>query len=814
MNKFILTAYLLMFYTTIIAQINESYTPLSFKYKIEQDIPIIRMKSYDTQKLLTEDALNSELKKPYRFGKVFDVDLSVIKEGRLYELSDNQLIYQLSIKSDEAKTIGLVFKQFHIPENSKLFVYSKDKNYLLGAFTSKNNRENSIFPISNVTGNKIIIEYNTTKNDLKNTKLVLGKVISDYRNILKKINLKGADYCEVNINCDVSEDYQKLKHSVCKFTYTEGSSSYFCTGALINNSSFEDIPYFLTANHCISSENSANSMVLYFNYEALNCSDVTGPENQTMSGASLVATAPNTYSLDFALVELNDMPPKEYKPYFAGWSRIEDAPDSTICIHHPQGDIKKISKDSNKPIKGDFPDYNQSTHWQILNWESGTTESGSSGSPLFNPDGRIIGDLTGGEASCDNNINDYYQMFHISWNSYGDSKNQLKYWLNPTGNDPEFINGYDPYDLFSQLPKPLNLIAEIDNKNVILNWDLPELPGFNDGFENYPDFEINNFGEWAAQDNDQLSTIATGEINFKNEAYIGSFIIFNPNETTPANQTGWEAYSGNKSIACFPVKDGSNDDWLITPQLSILNGDQLTFWAKSKSSTNEKAKIKIYISDRGTDISADFVEYSTDEFIEISNSWTQYVMDLSSYDKKNIYIAINCLTDNSSILFLDDFELVKSNSKMARNGFKIYRNGESIATIYDSYTTTFTDFDLTDGIYNYYVSAIYNSPEKESEASNIQKLGIGVSNINLLKSDKIEVYPNPAQNFLYIEKKHNHKIYKIELFDNQGKLVKQLSFKDRIGKKICINCENIKSGFYNLKICTDKAIFTNKIIIK
>jgi len=188
-----------------------------------------------------------------------------------------------------------------------------------------------------------------------------------------------------------------------------------------------------------------NYWVFYFNYEATSCSG-TSPQysNHTVTGCTLVACdtygSTNTGS-DFYLVKFKNNVPASYNPYYNGWSRSTSVSNSGVCIHHPNGDIKKISTYQNTLSSG------YTTHWSVR-WVAtanghGVTEGGSSGSPLFNSNGKIIGTLTGGGSDCDaTDQADYYGKFSYHWASNGSTSNkQLKPWLDPINSNPTEING-------------------------------------------------------------------------------------------------------------------------------------------------------------------------------------------------------------------------------------------------------------------------------------------------------------------------------------------------------------------------------------
>jgi hypothetical protein len=124
----------------------------------------------------------------------------------------------------------------------------------------------------------------------------------------------------------------------------------------------------------------------------------------------------NNSGSDFALIQLSSTPPASYNVEYAGWDNSGSTPSSAVGIHHPSGDVKKICFENNAP-------YQSSTGgaqvWWINQWELGVTEPGSSGSPLFDNNHRIIGQLYGGAAACSGSNNngqyDFYGRFNVSW---------------------------------------------------------------------------------------------------------------------------------------------------------------------------------------------------------------------------------------------------------------------------------------------------------------------------------------------------------------------------------------------------------------
>ena len=163
------------------------------------------------------------------------------------------------------------------------------------------------------------------------------------------------------------------------------------------------------------------------------------------------ASSPQVSGSDFTLIELSSNIPTSYNPYFAGWSRLSSAPTSGVGIHHPAGDEKKISTYTSSATSASYNGGWSGAHWRVV-WSQttnghGVTEGGSSGSPLFNPNGLIVGHLSGGGSFCNQtSAPDLYGKFNKAWDQEGNNNNQrLKPWLDPTSSGVSTLaGGYSP----------------------------------------------------------------------------------------------------------------------------------------------------------------------------------------------------------------------------------------------------------------------------------------------------------------------------------------------------------------------------------
>lgn len=204
----------------------------------------------------------------------------------------------------------------------------------------------------------------------------------------------------------------------------------FCSGVMINNSKGDGRQLLLTANHCVFTD--LSNSIAGFNYERLGCGTGTIRLPQTAHGMKPLARWADS---DFALFEVQEKIPAEYNAYLSGWDARKTAASNVAGIHHPSGDVKKISLYSGTLKAGSWSEGpSRELHWVVPSWSSGVTEPGSSGSPLFNSNGQVIGQLHGGSSACNNPGGaDLYGGLAFSFEGNGRSDGSLKPHLDPLG---------------------------------------------------------------------------------------------------------------------------------------------------------------------------------------------------------------------------------------------------------------------------------------------------------------------------------------------------------------------------------------------
>lgn len=278
--------------------------------------------------------------------------------------------------------------------------------------------------------------------------------------------------CEINIACPEGDNFRDVEKSVVRINVKLGGFEGWCTGTLINNTAQDFKPYILTAEHCgllggnFVGPGDLSRWEFYFNYQSFNCSNPSSESQlsfQRITGSELLARSDDNggdNGSDFALLNLTDT--GAFKglpnPYFAGWDRTNSAPPAGVSIHHPEGDIKKVSTYS-RSQSSEFGSSVMDTHWQVW-WDAtttnhGVTEPGSSGAPIFNAQGLFKGGLTGGSASCSNNTApDWYGKFSYHWDQNGSATNRkLQPWLDPLNQGGFVLNG--AYRGDSVVPGPI-----------------------------------------------------------------------------------------------------------------------------------------------------------------------------------------------------------------------------------------------------------------------------------------------------------------------------------------------------------------------
>ena len=566
----------LLVLTICSAQVSTPSTPKSFY--LDENLPLstIALPSFDVDQFLIEDdnEMRSGDTKPYRFANPISVNFNMNNSGIWTELEDGSMVWRLKIESLGAFSLNIIYDIFDIPDGAEFFVYSDDKEMVLGAFTSFNHKPHGGFSTAPIKGDKIILEYNQPSNASFDGNISISTIAHDYRNVFfnEERGYGDSGSCNNNVACSIGDDWQDEVRSVAMILTSGGSR--LCTGSLINNATQDLSPYFLTANHCLGGN---NSWIFMFNYESPQCSNQNGPTNMTVSGSSLLASSSTS---DVALLLLNETPPQDYNVHYAGWDISGSTPSTPVGIHHPSGDIKKISFDYDNAS-------NSGNYWDVDSWDDGTTEPGSSGSPLFDGEThRIIGQLYGGVASCTNFGYDTYGKTSVSWNL------GLSDYLDPNNTGLSYIDGIDAIDL----PDPqlslsnINLGFELENDESDLSSIIISNTGEDESvlfysisirsFENPIGGPDNNNNFWS--DSNSESNLGSEWIDISDTGILYEFE--NNDESGEVIDIGFD----------FPFYGQNRNQLFINPNGWIGFGDDSNAWDNTSIPSNSAPKSAIF----------------------------------------------------------------------------------------------------------------------------------------------------------------------------------------------------------------------------
>jgi PKD repeat protein len=418
-------------------------------------------------------------------------------------------------------------------------------------------------------------------------------------------------------------------------------------------------------------------------------------------------------------VELNTTPPVGYNVFYAGWDNSNATPTSTACVHHPSGDIKKFSNDHDASVSDQYLGTSgiNDSHWKIVMWDDGTTtEGGSSGSPLFDQNHRIVGQLHGGYASCSSLTSDWYGKFSMSWDRGTTNATQLEHWLDPTTTGTTIQNGYDPNSPSSAIDVQMLQIVEpqinyCSNPGSIT----PEVTIKNKGTTTitYVDlaYVLDGGTPVTTSWNGTLVTNGTTNVTFPAISLAAGshtleFYTYNPNSSVDQDLTNdtlsmstniggtytipffedfesgtfppdcWESYVGTNGlgtgydwtttttaytgVTAAYVRDedvtgGDAEDWLVTPLIDMSStiNNELTFYERQRYNSDYGTDFYIKVSTTSQTTAASFTDVVTYGESTFGLTYTKRTVDLSAYDGQSIYVAFVMIQDDGDVWYVD-----------------------------------------------------------------------------------------------------------------------------------------------------------------
>ncbi len=363
----------------------------SSEYRSQADVQLAPL---DVDHLLRDDSVDNQ-KNNRRIGIVRPLGQVVTATAQaslgVWQVTkDGRRFWTLTIDSPGAYAIRVHLENVQLPMGAQIIVYNTaNAAEAYGPYTIDDfNKESDLWTTS-IFSSRVTLEVLAPPTFDDNQPLFLVRELSHLYVNPDTLMQPMEGSCHNDVMC--YSNWSTEAQAVARYTFIEGSLTYLCSGALLNDldtDTFED--YFLTAHHCVSTQTVASSAEFYWLYQTATCNGAppsltTVP--RTNGGADLISAGSTN---DHSFLRIRNETPGGL--FYLGWTTAAlSQGQDLVGIHHPDGAYKRIS----------FGDLSSSdTNFWVVVWHDGVTEGGSSGSPVFNIDKRVVGQLQGGGSSC------------------------------------------------------------------------------------------------------------------------------------------------------------------------------------------------------------------------------------------------------------------------------------------------------------------------------------------------------------------------------------------------------------------------------
>lgn len=444
---------------SLLAQSNAP-VPASLKWDLDTDrVPQAVAVGFDAAAAFADDDQRVAAGLPPADARIMELHADPDSHGEWSLLPNGDRLWRLWVGSRGAMAVEVVFVDIDLPYGASLMVHDGhggDVHEVPDAFLLG---EGGRHIAAHVLGPVCMVEYLEPAEVAGQGWFRITGVGHSYRP--EGLFSAKADDCQVDVNCSEGANWQEQRDAVVRIRVRVGSSIYWCTGVVVNNTAQDCKPYVLSALHCSigSSTSDLQDYRFVFRYQRSGCGSGAAPTGSSMTGCVKRADSNcggGNNGSDFLLLELNNPIPASFTPYYAGWDASGQGSSSGVSIHHPSGSEKKISTYTQTLLTAQYSWGGPQSHW-FVRWAGtanghGVTEGGSSGSPIFNSAKRIIGTLTGGASYCNSvqpngqNQPDYYGKFSWHWNNNPNTQAQkLRAWLDPGTTGVTVLDGsYNP----------------------------------------------------------------------------------------------------------------------------------------------------------------------------------------------------------------------------------------------------------------------------------------------------------------------------------------------------------------------------------
>lgn len=806
MKKLVLSALLLAFMLSSNVFGQSDLSAIN-KFEISKNVPVRAVEAPDRAQLAEEDALRDMQGLLYRIAVARLINVTTENSGRWTTLSNGDRQWQLIVHAPNAEAISFLFETFKLYGSSTLRIQNMKGQDVHPIMTAADVQDHFRQNAALCFGDKLMLTL-TEPTYTTPSEIYIDRIMYNYRSTgnpsAQKINESAS--CEVNVNCSpVGDTWQNQKRGVARLYVVEGAQAGWCSGTLINNTAADCKPYFLTALHCGVSATAANmtQWKFYFGYEAPSCTNPTTVgtlASHFITGCLRIADANDgggTSGSDFLLVKMGtasneatvitQLKSTAFNAYWNGWNANPAATTGGVGIHHPAGDIKKISTFSGTTVSTQWGTATGS-HWRIT-WTSnsngyGVTEGGSSGSPLFNSSqGYVIGTLTGGGSYCTSQTApDSYGKVAFHWTSNGTATNvQLKPWLDPTNSGVlQLAGSSDPCTAVVPTAPVANFVANQTNVSpgttvsftdlttgVPTSWAWTVAPatgwayaGGTSATSQNPQITFNTIGQYT------VTLTATNAQGSDNEVKTNYIIV--------AALTGPCAGS---SATC--------DEYINTVTLNTINNTTTCSTGGYGDYTNISTSL------------AKGASYSMTILPGIIGQTAQAYTD----DEVAAWIDFN---NNNS--FSDPGEQV-AYVLVAAGWSNVFNfTVPTSATVGNVRMRVRVSYSVDGAI----------DPCGQSTFGEVEDYTINITATNGMLENPLEtvsVYPNPTENELFVDLKNTDaKVNTIEILDLSGKVLQVVPASQGVVMKM--NTASLAQGMYQIRIVSDEFAVTKRFVKK
>ncbi len=368
--------------------------------------------------------------------------------GLLERAADGSLAWTASFSSAGAGALRLYLRQARLPAGSRVYVYGENGE-VQGPYNFASGTRPEGFWTNTIFSDRILLEVRfpaaTTVAELGKAVLVVGEVVHlEHPDFAPSVADKAAslvrpksDACFVDRSCVTPAEFpnvDRATRAVAQLLFDDQGSHYVCTGGLMNTTSGSSVPYLLTANHCFSTQASATSLEAFWQYRTATCNGVYPPEKQFPStlGSTLLATGAKPTKSDFTFVQLSENPPAD--SVMLGWTTADVSQAGGLVLYrlsYPNGNPMIFTREqvSATPSPSACPDAPQGIFLYEKDIEGGTG-LGSSGSPVYTEDLRVVGQEFG---SCGTNTEDDCDVVNNSTidGAFRATYPSVRQWLSP-----------------------------------------------------------------------------------------------------------------------------------------------------------------------------------------------------------------------------------------------------------------------------------------------------------------------------------------------------------------------------------------------